>query len=111
MLLAHVLCRARLLLWQMVKRGELPEPTTAAHLAELKPKGRVGSKMSKDALEDPAKAKDIGQCCGGTRIWGELGAAVYMDTYGGCPCPACPLPLNSFDCLVPLFSVLKITMP
>ena len=32
MLLAHVLCHARVLLWQMVKRGELPEPTTATHL-------------------------------------------------------------------------------
>ena len=102
MLLADVLCRDRVLLWQMVKRGELPEPITAAHLAKLEPKGRIGSKMSKHALKDPAKAKYIGQCCGGTRIWGELDAAVYKDTYGSCPRLACPLPLDSFDVSSPL---------
>ena len=102
MLLADVLCRARVLLWQMVKRGELLEPTTAAHLAMLELKARVGSKMSKDACKDPAKAKYIGQCCGGTRVWGEGYAAVYMDECGSCPRLACPLPLDSFDVSSPL---------
>jgi len=37
MVLAHVLCRARVLLWQMVKQDALPEPTSAAHSAKLKP--------------------------------------------------------------------------
>ena len=63
----------------MVKRGKLPEPASAAHLAKLTLKGRTGSKMSKDARKDPAKPKYVGQCCGDTRIWGELDDAVYMD--------------------------------
>ena len=79
MILAHVLCCARVLWPEMVKRGELPEPTTAAHLARLKPRKRSGGKMSDKDLADPAKAKYIGLCCGGTRVWGEGEAAVYMD--------------------------------
>ena len=42
-LLAHLLCRVRVLLWQMVKRGELLEPTSAAHLAKLMPLKHSGA--------------------------------------------------------------------
>ena len=96
MLLAHVLCRARLLLWQMVKRGDLPEPTSAAHLAKLKPL-RVGGKMKEAACRDPSKAKYLGQCCGGTRIWGDFHADEYVDgnrnSFAVFCCGACRLPL------------------
>ena len=91
MLLPHVLCRACVLLWQMVKRGVLTEPKTAAQLAELTPKGRVGSTMSEQARKDPSNAKYMGQCCGGTRIWGDGDAAVYKDTCSSlCPCSPVP---------------------
>ena len=63
----------------MVARGELPEPTSAAHLAKLEPLKRLGGKMSKEACQDPEKAKYIGECCGGRRAWGELGADIYID--------------------------------
>jgi len=85
----------------MVKRGVLGEPKTPAHLAKLKPV-KVGGKMNVEAaLADPAKAKYMGLCCGGTRIWGEFDAAVYKDANrndyavfvcGGCKEPL-PLPL------------------
>jgi len=66
----------------MVKRGVLGEPKTPAHLAKLKPV-KVGGKMNVEAaLADPAKAKYMGLCCGGTRIWGEFDAAVYKDACG-----------------------------
>ena len=89
-LLAHVLCGARVPLWQMVKRGELPEPTTAAHLAKLTPT-RVGGKMTEAARRDPSKAKYVGkECCGGTRVWGMGDAAVYKDACGfPRPCLSC----------------------
>ena len=58
----------------MVKRGELPEPTSATHLATLRPLKHVGGKMPKEACLDPAKAKYIGECHSGNRVWGELGA-------------------------------------
>ena len=93
MLLVHVLCRARVLLWQMVKRGELPEPKTAAFLAKLTPRGRVGSAMSEKDRKDPAKAKYMGECCGGTRIWGEGNATVYMDACA--LSPVAPVPCLS----------------
>ena len=90
MVLAHVLCRARVLFRKMVKRGELPEPATAAHLAKLTPRGRVGTPMSKQDRRDPAKAKYMGQCCGGSRVWGDGNAAVYMDACGfPPPCLPC----------------------
>ena len=81
----------------MVKRGELPEPTSAAHLAKLKPAGRLGGKMSKEACQDPEKAKYMGECCGGSRVWGDLGAEIYVDGKGKqwavfC-CGACKSPL------------------
>ena len=63
----------------MVQRGELPEPTSAAHLAKLEPLKHVGGGMSKEACQDPEKAKYIGECCGGRRAWGELGADIYID--------------------------------
>ena len=63
----------------MVARGERPEPTSAAHLAKLNPRKRFGGKMSKEACQDPEKAKYIGECCGGSRAWGELGADIYID--------------------------------
>ena len=82
---------------RMVKRGELPEPTSAAHLAKLNPLKRVGGGMSKEACQDPEKAKYIGKCCGGRRMWGELGADIYVDEKGSrwavfC-CGACKAPL------------------
>jgi hypothetical protein len=86
----------------MVKRGVLDEPTTAAHLAKLTPKG-VGGKMSMVARADPAKAKYLGQCCRGSRVWGERDADVYVDAdlncfavfcCGGCKLPL-PLPLQA----------------
>ena len=46
----------------MVKRGELPEPSSAAHLAKLTPLKRPGGKMSKEACqnpEGPEKAKYV----------------------------------------------------
>jgi len=89
MLLAHVLCHARVLLWQMVKPGDLLEPTSEAHLAKLTPRGRVGTPMSTQDRRDPAKAKYMGQCCGGTRVWGDGNAAVFTDACGSCPFPAC----------------------
>ena len=90
----------------MVQRGELPEPRSAAHLANLEPLKRVGGKMSKEACQDPAKAKYIGECCGGRRAWGELGADIYIDDKdkrwavfccGACkaPLPWLPLPPTS----------------
>ena len=109
MLLAHVLCRVRVLLWQMVKRGVLGEPKTPAHLAKLKPV-KVGGKMNVEAAgADPAKAKYMGLCCGGTRIWGEFDAAIYRDAcvFPEAP-PACPLlccvppVLMNADCCLPL---------
>ena len=66
---------------EMVKPGDLPEPTTAEHLARLVPRKRPGSKMSEKDLHDPAKAKYIGLCCGGTRVWGDGNPSVYMDAY------------------------------
>jgi predicted small lipoprotein YifL len=95
----------------MVKRGDLPEPTSAAHLARLKPSGRVGGKMSRTACEDPDKAKYIGRCCGGVRVWGELGADVYHDEHEKSEkkwavfcCGACkaPLPLPPVAVPAPL---------
>ena len=82
MLLADVLYRACVLLWQMVQRGVLHEPKTADHLAKLTPRGRVGTPMSKQDRRDPAKAKYMGQCCGGSRVWGDGNATVYMDACG-----------------------------
>ena len=81
----------------MVARGELPEPTSAAHLAKLEPLKRIGGKMSKEACQDPEKAKYIGECCSGTRMWGDLGADIYVDDKGKqwavfC-CGACKAPL------------------
>ena len=88
----------------MVKRGDLPEPSSAAHLAKLNPLKRVGGGMSTEACQDPEKAKYIGECCGGRRVWGELGADIYIDdkrTNGGpsfvvAParrrCPGCRCP-------------------
>ena len=96
MLLAHVLCRARVLLWQMVKRGELAEPTTAAHLSMLTPL-RVGGKMTAAACTDPSKAKYLGMCHSGTRVWGDLDADMYRDgsrnKFAVFCCGACKLPL------------------
>jgi hypothetical protein len=81
----------------MVQRGELPEPTSAAHLAKLEPFKRGGGKMSKEACQEPEKAKYIGECCGGARVWGDLGADIYVDAGGKrwavfC-CGACKAPL------------------
>ena len=81
----------------MVKRGELPEPTSAAHLAKLTPLKRLGGKMSKEACLDPGKAKYFGECCGGRRAWGELGADIYIDDkdkqWAVFCCGACKAPL------------------
>ena len=52
---------------------------TAAHLAKLMRKCRVGGKMSKKDLQDPAKAKYISRCCGGDRVWNDSSATIYMD--------------------------------
>ena len=88
----------------MVKRGELPEPYSAAYLAKLNPLKRVGGGMSKEACQDPEKAKYIGECCGGRRVWGELGADIYIDDKdkrwavfccGACKAPLPWLPLPS----------------
>ena len=81
----------------MVERDVLDEPINAAHLAKLKPKKRIGGKMSKAACEDPEKAVYIGLCCGGTRVWGDLGADIYHDEHDKefavfC-CGACKAPL------------------
>lgn len=81
----------------MVKRGDLPEPTSAAHLATLKPLKRVGGKMSKEACQDPELAKYIGECHGGKRVWGDYDADIYFDEKGKrwavfC-CGACKAPL------------------
>jgi hypothetical protein len=83
----------------MVKRGELPEPSSAAHLAKLTPLTRLGGKMSKEACQNPEKAKYIGECCGGRRAWGELGADIYIDDtvkdkqWAVFCCGACKTPL------------------
>ena len=80
----------------MVKRGELPEPTTAAHIAKLSPKFSSG-KTSEAACRDPAKAKYRGQCCSGSRVWGDFDAQVYLDgsrnSFAVFCCGACKLPL------------------
>ena len=85
------------LVWQMVERDVLDEPINAAHLAKLKPKKRLGGKMSKAACEDPEKAVYIGLCCGGTRVWGDLGADIYHDEhekeFAVFCCGACKAPL------------------
>ena len=83
----------------------MPEPTSgsrsATHLATLKPLKCVGGKMAKEACQDPEKAKYIGKCHGGNRVWGELGADIFVDDKGkqsfaaalarrrcpGCHCP------------------------
>ena len=81
----------------MVQRCELPEPRSAAHRANLAPLKRLGGKMSKEACQDPAKAKYIGECCGGRRAWGELGADIYIDDkdkrWAVFCCGACKAPL------------------
>ena len=90
-------CARCLLSPAMVKRGELPEPGSAAHLATLRPLKHVGGKMTKEACLDPDKAKYIGKCHGGNRVWGELGADIFVDDKGKqwavfC-CGACKAPL------------------
>ena len=82
---------------QMVRRGELPEPTSATHLVTLKPLKRVGGKMSKEACQDPELVKYIGECHGGKRVWGDHDADIYVDEKGKrwavfC-CGACKAPL------------------
>ena len=53
--------------------------------------------MSKEACQDPEKAKYIGKCCGGARVWGDLGADVYVDAgekrWAVFSCGACKAPL------------------
>jgi hypothetical protein len=66
----------------MVRRGELPEPTSATHLVTLKPLKRVGGKMSKEACQDPELVKYIGECHGGKRVWGDHDADIYVDEKG-----------------------------
>ena len=84
----------------MVQRGKLPEPITATHLANLKPLKHVGGKMSEAKCKDPAFAKYLGECCNGSRVWGDHGADTYVDDKrkewavfccGGCKSPL-PLP-------------------
>ena len=84
----------------MVLRGQLPEPVSAAQLAGLKPLKHVGGKMSEAKSKDPAFAKYLGECCNGSRVWGDLGADIYVDDKGkqwavfccgGCKSPL-PLP-------------------
>ena len=85
----------------MVQRGKLPEPTTAAQLAKLKPLKPKGGKMTERARLDPEKAKYLGTCCspGGMRVWGLGEADVFIDELGGkfavFVCGGCkePLPL------------------
>ena len=66
-------------------------------MAKLKPLKRGGGKMSKEACQDPEKAKYIGECCGGRRVWGELGADIYIDDrdkrWAVFCCGACKAPL------------------
>ena len=50
---------------------------------------------------DPAKAKYMGLCCGGTRIWGEFDAAVYKDACVSSRAPpACPLLVLRAPCAI-----------
>ena len=53
--------------------------------------------MSKEACQDPAKTMYIGECCGGRRKWGELGADIYIDDkakrWAVFCCGACKAPL------------------
>ena len=85
----------------MVKRGELPEPVSADHLARLKPLKRVGGKMSNEACNDPEKAQYMGKCCapGGTRMWGQGSADIFIDEdqngkqYAVFLCGGCKQPL------------------
>ena len=87
----------------MVKRGELPEPTTAEHLARLVPRKRAGGKMSEEDLKDPAKAKYIGECCGGERVWGDGNPSVYMNACAFSPRTHRPA-LSPFRTRLPLLS-------
>ena len=85
----------------MVKRGELPEPVSADHMARLKPLKRVGGKMSNEASNDPEKAQYVGKCCapGGTRMWGQGSADIFIDEdqngkqYAVFLCGGCKQPL------------------
>ena len=85
----------------MVKRGELPEPVSADHMARLKPLKRVGGKMSNEACNDPEKAQYMGKCCapGGTRMWGQGSADIFIDEdqngkqYAVFLCGGCKQPL------------------
>ena len=77
--------------------ASFPSAFSAAHLAMLEPLKRTGGKMSKEACRDPEKAKYIGECHGGNRVWGELGADSFVDDKGKqwavfC-CGACKAPL------------------
>ena len=55
--------------------------------------------MSKEVCQNPEKAKYIGECCGGRRAWGELGADIYIDDkvkdkqWAVFCCGACKAPL------------------
>lgn len=82
----------------MKEQVKLPEPTSADHLAMLVgPRKRAGGKMSATACQDPAKAKHVGKCCGGSRVWGEGNATEYVDgnrnSFAVYCCGACRLPL------------------
>ena len=92
--------RACVLFCRMVKRGELPEPTTAAHLAKLQPRqasGKLSEAAWRAARQDAAKARYWGQCHGGTRVWGDFDPDVYVDSnrnrFAVFCCSACRLPL------------------
>ena len=41
----------------MVKQGELPEPSSATHLAKLTPLKRLGGKMSKEACQESGEGQ------------------------------------------------------
>ena len=87
------------LCWQMKEHLKLPEPTSADHLAKLVgPRKRAGGQMSATACQDPAKAKHMGKCCGGSRVWGEGNATEYIDSnhnsFGVYCCAACKRPLQ-----------------
>ena len=53
--------------------------------------------MSATACQDPAKAKHVGKCCGGSRVWGEGNTTEYVDinrnSFAVYCCGACRLPL------------------
>ena len=80
---------------EMANPGNLPEPTTADHLAKLEPRKRKGGNMSKKDLQDPAKAKYLGPCCKGTRVWGDGNPSVFMDAYAFTARPEQARPLAS----------------